>query len=76
MALLLGALRDVDPGLVIDAERAVRRAKNTCLGVRQGKEDEVAALKAAQRFTSSQVRTLTAKQGQDIVAAVRASFCR
>ncbi|AUG76585.1 hypothetical protein CFP65_1705 [Kitasatospora sp. MMS16-BH015] len=71
---LVAALRAVDPALVVKEDRAVSRARNTCLDVRQGKDAATVQKNTASRFTGGSV-TVTDGQAARIVEVVKATFC-
>lgn len=71
---LLAELRRIDPGLVADEERAVRRAESVCQDVREGKTPAQVAKNAQLRFTGGNA-TVDAEQAGKIVAAVKRHMC-
>lgn len=74
-AALTKALRAMDEGLVADEDRAVGRARDVCLDMRDSKDAASVRRNARSRFEGGTVSSLTDGQAADIVAAVRSSFC-
>ncbi|QDY79822.1 DUF732 domain-containing protein [Streptomyces qinzhouensis] len=74
-AALIRALTAVDAGLVTKEDRAVSRARSTCLDIKQGKEASAVQSNTKQRFEGGTVPTITDAQATAIVAAVKTSFC-
>ncbi|MFJ8472134.1 hypothetical protein [Kitasatospora sp. NPDC094011] len=71
---LVAALKAVDPALVAKEDRAVSRARDTCLDVRENKDAATVQKNAGARFTGGSV-TVTDDQAAKIVDAVKTSFC-
>ncbi|WP_282793703.1 hypothetical protein [Streptomyces sp. CC224B] len=74
-AALIRALGAVDAGLVANEERAVSRARNVCLDVKQKKDAATVQANAKARFEGGTVPTLSADQTAQIVTAVRSNLC-
>ncbi|MEU5160433.1 DUF732 domain-containing protein [Streptomyces sp. NPDC020875] len=74
-AALISALTAVDTGLVTKEDRAVSRARSTCLDIKQGKEASAVQSNTKQRFEGGTVPSLSDDQAAAIVAAVKSSFC-
>lgn len=74
-AALIAALKAVDPGLVAKEDRAVDRARNVCLDIKQGKDAPLVQSNAKTRYEGGTVPSLTDDQAASIVAAVKGSFC-
>ncbi len=73
--LYLLTLTAIDPGLTTNADRAMRRAKDICLDIQQGKDDATLARNTELRFEGGDVPDLTPEQAQQIVDAARAYRC-
>ncbi|MEV7360368.1 DUF732 domain-containing protein [Kitasatospora sp. NPDC091276] len=73
-AALVASLRAVDPALVAKEDKAVSRARDTCLDLRSGKDAATVQKNAAARFTGGSV-AVTDDQAAKIVDAVKGSFC-
>ncbi len=71
---LIRALRAIEPGLVAKEDRAVSRARDTCLDLKGGKDDATVQKNTRSRFEGGNV-TVTDDQAADIVSAVKSSFC-
>ncbi|MEV4320983.1 DUF732 domain-containing protein [Microbispora rosea] len=67
----LAALGAIDPGLVVNEERAVRRGQNTCLDILEGKSTSTVVHNAQVRFTGGDA-TVSAAQARQVVKAVKA----
>jgi hypothetical protein len=65
---LTTVLNTLKPGLGSEDD-AMSNARNVCLDIKQGKDDETAAKNAAARYGTDEAT------GAAIVAAVKASFC-
>ncbi|WP_153815028.1 hypothetical protein [Streptomyces sp. SUK 48] len=72
---LIRALRTVDASLVANEGRAVDRARNVCLDVKEGKPAATIQGNAKARFEGGTVPSLTDDQAAEIVTAVKSSFC-
>ncbi|MEU1810966.1 hypothetical protein [Micromonospora aurantiaca (nom. illeg.)] len=71
----LAGLRVVDPGLVANEDRALRRARDICLDVSQNEfTNKQLAERAAERYSGGTV-TLTSEQGAKVVALAKANVC-
>ncbi|MFJ2808650.1 hypothetical protein [Kitasatospora sp. NPDC087271] len=72
---LMAALKAVDPGLVAKQDRAVSRARNTCLDARENKDAATVQKNTKSRFEGGTVPSLTDDQAAQIVTAVKSTFC-
>ncbi|UQI46691.1 DUF732 domain-containing protein [Streptomyces sp. HU2014] len=72
---LIRALREIDAGLVAKEDRAVRRARDVCADLKQGKDETTVHSNARNRYQGGTVPSLTDDQAARIVAAVKGSFC-
>lgn len=73
-AAFVEALREIDPGLVTNEERAVRRARSTCLDIAEGGKGAALADRVAQRYTGGNA-TIDAEQAQQVIAAAKRWIC-
>lgn len=73
-AAFLTALSAIDPQLTSNKERAMRRAANLCLDIKEGKAPATVAKGAQLRFTGGDV-TVNAAQAKQIVAAAKRYVC-
>ncbi|QBZ73421.1 hypothetical protein SEA_HEATHER_51 [Streptomyces phage Heather] len=73
---LVTALGNIKPELVVNEERAVRRARNVCQDVKGGKDAATMASNANERYSGGTAGQLTDAQGAKIVEAVKSSFCK
>ena len=71
----VAALTAIDPGLTVNADRAVSRAGDICLDIEQGKTDEQVVRNTELRFEGGNVPDLSADQARGIVDAARAYLC-
>ena len=71
----LAGLRAIDPGLVANEDRAVRRAKDICLDISQDEfTNQQLAARAAERYSGG-TATITPAQGARVVALAKANVC-
>lgn len=71
----LAALTAIDPGLTINADRAVSRADDICLDIEQDKTDEQLVRNTELRFEGGDVPDLSVDQAREIVDAARSYHC-
>lgn len=71
----VAALAAIDPGLTVNADRAVSRADDICLDIEQGKTDEQIVRNTELRFEGGNVPDLSADQAREIVEAARSYHC-
>ncbi|MFG3582553.1 hypothetical protein [Streptomyces sp. NPDC047990] len=71
---LLSKLKTINPGIVVNEERAVRRSVNTCSDIQAGKSGDLLNKNVAYRFTGGNA-TVDEVQAAEIVKAVKGSFC-
>ncbi len=74
-ARLIRALGAVEPGLVANEDRAVRRSRSVCLDVKEKKPAATVQANAKARFEGGTVPTLSTDQAGQIVTAVRSNLC-
>lgn len=69
IARYLAAMSDLDPGLTVNVARAVRRGRNTCYDIAEGKEPATVLNNARLRFDggNAQVDEAKAKRIVEIV---------
>ncbi|MFE7114452.1 hypothetical protein ACFU99_03390 [Streptomyces sp. NPDC057654] len=72
---LIRALRAIEPGLVAKEDRAVSRARDTCLDHKSGKDAAMVQKNTKSRFEGGTVPSLDDDQAAGIVSAVKESFC-
>jgi Protein of unknown function (DUF732) len=70
----LAALRVIDPGLVTNEDRAVRRGRDVCLDISQGKPEETVINNARLRFDGGDA-AVGPEKARMIVDAVRRHLC-
>lgn len=70
----IGALERIEPGLVVNEERALRRGVTTCDNLKEGLTENAVAERARQRFTGGNA-TVDAGQARRIVAAAKRWVC-
>ncbi|MGH3390987.1 MAG: hypothetical protein ACRDOO_19135 [Actinomadura sp.] len=66
----VGALERVEPGLVVDEERALGRALNTCMDIEAGVTEKTVMERTRLRYTGGYV-TVNTVQARRIVAAAK-----
>lgn len=74
-AVLIRALRTIEPGLVAKEDRAIDRARNVCSDIKGGKDAGTVQKNAKSRYEGGTVPSLTDDQAANIVTAVKSSFC-
>lgn len=71
----LKGLEKIDPGLVVNEERALRRAKDICSDVERGEfSGEQLAKRAAERLSGGNA-TIDAGQGAKVVELAKSNVC-
>lgn len=71
----LAAMTAIDPGLTVNADRALSRADNICLDISQGADEATILRNAEARYEGGTVPDLSADQAQAIVSAAREFRC-
>lgn len=73
-AAYLARPEQIDPGLVVNTERAIRRAKNICLDIEQGKNEATVVSNAVQRLSGGNA-TIDKAQAAQVVELARMHIC-
>ncbi|MGH3692559.1 MAG: DUF732 domain-containing protein [Pseudonocardiaceae bacterium] len=73
-AVYLAQLERIDLGLVVSTERAIRRAKNICLDIEQGKDEATVVNNAVQRLSGGNA-TIDKAQAAQVVELARTHIC-
>lgn len=71
----LDALKAIDPGLVVNKDRAVNRSKNVCADIQAGKDDATVIKNAAARFNGGDATVDEAKAKQIVEVIKSTKFC-
>lgn len=72
---LVTRLKAIDPGLVVDEDLAVTRARYVCKRIFAGDSDAALLPYVEEQFVGGRVTGLTEDGATGIVAATQASFC-
>lgn len=67
-------LAAINPGLVTNEERAVRRAENICADLEAGKDEGAVVSNTAQRFTGGDV-TIDEDEARQIIESAERHLC-
>lgn len=73
-AAYLEALRAIDPGLVADEDRAIRRAEETCADIKAGHAGDELVQRVVARLSGGNA-TIDAAQAQRAIDAMRQHVC-
>lgn len=74
-ASYLAGLRDIDPGLTSNEDRAIRRVTNICLDVEQGKDETTIINNTVERLSGGSA-TINETQAAEVVELARTHICR
>lgn len=70
----LRALAAIDPGLVVNEDRAISRAENTCLDIDSGKTGDVLVNNVIQRLSGGNA-TIDQRQARDAIELMERWIC-
>ncbi|MGH3768610.1 MAG: DUF732 domain-containing protein [Pseudonocardiaceae bacterium] len=70
----LARLEQIDPGLVVNTERAIRRAENICLDIKQGKDEATVVSNTVQRLSGGNA-TIDKAQAAQVVELAKTHIC-
>lgn len=73
-AAYLAALKQIDSGFVVNADRAIRRAENICLDVEQDKDESIVINNAVQRLSGGDA-SINAAQAAQAVELAKTHIC-